>query len=132
MAEQWARNQSYDKKTKRHKYSDYAVLEAMVNVSEKRIVDLRVQDVLKRVNYIREAVKNECERKGYKIDDCEIWRYMKIKFGIEVVISNTYIKFDDDRRTNIKSFIPNCTVMSVLDECRIDRKSIKLIRKGEI
>ncbi len=65
------------------------------------------------------------------MDDYRIWEYMKNKFDIDIVIHNVYIKFGKNRRQNIESFIPNCTIMSVYKENLIDN-NIKVLREGVI
>ena len=120
LAEQWAKDQAYDKTNKTFKYKEYAVIEAFVHSNEERILDLRSEENLIKVNEVRKILEKMCSSKGYKMNDYRIWEYMKNKFDIDIVIHNVYIKFGKNRRQNIESFIPNCTIMSVYKENLID------------
>ena len=73
-----------------------------------------------------------CKCLNKKMNDNEIWKYMKNKFDIQIVIDNTYIKFSEDRKNKISSRVPNCTIMSVLDVNIINKDNIKLLKKGDI
>lgn len=132
LAEQWAKDQSYDRKTKKLTYSEYAIIEANILSEESTIIDLRIDEYARMVNKVRDTVKSLCRRNRRKMSDDEIWEYMKSKFGIKVVVDNTYIKFGDERIRQIKSRINNCTIISVLDKDSIDKDSIKIIRIGDI
>lgn len=132
LAEQWAKDQAFDKKTKSYKYRKYAVLEAHVDSKNDRTVDLRVKESLEIVNKVRELVEQMCKCLNKKMNDNEIWKYMKNKFDIQIVIDNTYIKFSEDRKNKISSRVPNCTIMSVLDVNIINKDNIKLLKKGDI
>lgn len=117
--------------TKTFKYKEYAVIEAFVHSNEERILDLRSEENLIKVNEVRKILEKMCSSKGYKMNDYRIWEYMKNKFDIDIVIHNVYIKFGKNRRQNIESFIPNCTIMSVYKENLIDN-NIKVLREGVI
>lgn len=132
LAEQWAKDQSYNKKTKKLDYCKYAIIEAEILTEKNAIVDLRIDEYAKKVNIVREKVKSLCMCNGRKMSDDEIWEYMKKKFDIKVVVDNTYIKFGDERIKQITSRINNCTILSVLDKDIIDKNSIKIIRTGDI
>ena len=43
LAEQWAKDQAYDKTNKTFKYKEYAFIEAFVHSNEERILDLMLE-----------------------------------------------------------------------------------------
>lgn len=132
LAEQWSRDQSWDKKLKKNKYTTYAILESEVFCCAESLIDLRKCEDLKKINVVRDRINDFCLTSGKKMNDHEIWNFMKNKFDIKVVINNVYIQFGDERVKNIKSRINNCTIMSVLVSSILAKENIKLIRKGDI
>lgn len=132
LAEQWAKDQAYNKETKKTNYSQYAIIEAKIISEKDTTIDLREDDAQKAINHVRDTIKNICNSKNIRMCDDEIWLFMENKFGIKAIITNTYIKFGYERIKRIDSRINNCTIISVLDQNIIDKNSIKLIRKGDI
>lgn len=132
LAEQWAKDQAFDKKEKTLNYSRFAVIEAIITTNDDSTIDFRDDATQKRVNNVRDFVKKLCHTSKVQFSDDEVWEYMKQKFGIKAVITNSYIKFGEDRRKRISSRINNCTFISVFNDDLIDKDSIKLIREGDI
>lgn len=132
LAEQWAKDQAYNKDTKALSYNQFAVIEATIATNDDSMIDFRDDATQKKVNAVREHVRRICETSRIKLSDDEVWEFMKLKLGIKAVIANDYIKFGKDRIKRVDSKINNCTFISVFDDSLIDKDSIKLFREGDI
>lgn len=133
LAEIWAKDQAYDKRDKRYKYEDFSVLKAEFSIDDEFIFDFRIDATNKFCNTIRDKLKKELLTQKRKMNDDAIWEYIINKFSLNAIIKNDYIQFGQERRLQIKSRIPNCTITSIMNpkHC-IDVNNIYIIKEGNI
>jgi len=136
-AVKWAIAESWDKTTKRNKYSEYSVLEVEIEEKEEYILDLCTVEGMKIYNYLRNKYIEKIVQAGVKLKrprfrDGEIInaaRNNKI-FPINIVKGNFYIKFASERIFDISFRIPNTTIIAVNDVNTI--KKITEIQKKSL
>jgi len=133
-AEEWAKNEAWDKKG--YKYKIYSVIQAEINVQ--RHLDLTTTDGLVVFNKVREHLIKKLERNFFvrdrdvKGDDNEICNQAISHLKLDVLICHLYIKNCTQRKKNIVSRIPNTTVMLVVKPELCDVSSIKKIKNGVV
>ncbi len=135
-ARNWAKIEAYKRKNTR-----YSVLESHISVNEEVILDLREIAGLELFNNHRSYVLNRLIRGKNKrfrntnddYSDGKVIEHLKQVAGIEVVVSNMYVQFGQDRIDKIYSRIPNCTFLCVSNpDENIDPASIKIVERGNI
>lgn len=133
LAELWARDQAFDKNSKSYKYNHYSVLKVKFSIKDEYVFDLRLEDVNRLCNIMRDKVRDDMLSRNRKMNDDALWKYLIRKFEIEIIIKNDYIKFGNERIHHIKSRIPNCTIASIMNpkHC-IDVNNIHIMKEGTI
>ncbi|WP_302957571.1 hypothetical protein [Prevotella sp.] len=136
QAEQWAVVDSWNKSKKQYEYDKYAVLHGVIEVDEKKFLDLTVADGVEILDYIQEKYLSKLAGLGRRllpIDGCLInfARGEKL-FDIEVVKGNMYIKLKKKERIlKISRRTPNCTICSVYAP-QSNIVEIKVLKKGRV
>lgn len=136
-AENWAIAQAWDDKSKAYLYDKYAVIECKIESNKDKVLDLRNDEDIQLLNYIKE--KNEDKLLNIKKKGKLLYiDGILINFAMEehlispdVIISNAYIKFKKERMRNINSRIPNCTICSIRNPLN-NIHNYKLVMEGDI
>lgn len=131
LAAQWAIDENKEIKN----CNEYVVLQADIEVLANSVFDMRSSLIKKQFNLVREKLSQvfENDKKLYKLNDNEIWKFICAEFGIFLIIADVYIKFGELRQMNIQSRMPNCTIASVKQPIQhIIKSSIKEINRGDI
>lgn len=137
-AREWAKAEAWDNDIKKHKYLNYVVLKAKVEIKEELYLDLTTNDGLRMLNHCRDNYIEKIKSAGKKINkktitDDHIIEKMKRDFDFEFVKNNFYIKFREGRKAGLISRLPNVTVLSVSNpEKNILIDYIEVIEEGEI
>lgn len=118
QAEQWAIVSSWNKLKKQYKYDEYAVLHGVIEVDEKKFLDLTVADGVKILDYIQEKYSYKLAELGKRLLPVDGYLINFVRgehlFDIEVVKGNMYIKLKKEERIlKILRRTPNCTICSV-------------------
>lgn len=136
-AEQFAIDQCYDSTKKVYTRDMFCVLEVPIKINENKYLNLTEEKGSKLFNEFRDRLVKKIFESGRTIVgdflDYDILNIMRESLGIEFVKSNLYIKFAAQRILQIKSTIPNVTVLVVNNPIKnIQRSSIKEIKRGNI
>ena len=135
LAEKWAIAQSWDKDKKSYTYSDYSVLESIIEVEKDRFLDLTepigASFLFFLADQFKEKIKNRKRnrKKSLTYDDgalINLARKLEL-FPFEVVKGSFYIKFKNERINDINLRTNNSTICVVFDHQKniIDTKEIK-------
>ena len=137
LAEKWAIAQSWDKDKRSQTYSDYSVLESIIEVEKDRFLDLTecADFLFILADEFKEAIKNRKKnrKKSLTYDDgalINLARKLEL-FPFEVVKGSFYIKFKNERINNINLRTNKSTICFVFDP----QKNIihtKKIKQGKI
>lgn len=133
---QWAILSAWNKKKKKYDYECCAVLHGVIEVDEKKYLDLTVPDGVEILDYIQEKYTKKLATIGKKlesIDGCLInFARGENLFEIDVVKGNFYIKLrKEDRLLHLSRRIPNCTICSVCTP-KNNITGINVIKTGRI
>lgn len=139
-AAQWARSQSFAGYRQQRHYEQYAVVSALVKL--RRYLDLRKSTHVEAFSVIRTELNNRLKRaelynqQGYPqsgyYNDCRVCNYLLMQKKLCAIVKNDYIKHEDERRRQINSNIPNCTIMCVRDaQLSIELGLINVVRTGD-
>lgn len=130
----WAIAQSWNNTNKSNNYPEYCVLSA--KITSEHILDLRVQEDLIKYNSYRDHVVNKCgdyfRKNSYKKHDNLINNMIAGQLGLEVIISNLFIKFRAFRIAQLISRMPNVSVLCAKNADCINAETIKIICEGEV
>jgi hypothetical protein len=131
-AEEWAKASAHCKKTRSYKYTEYVVLSAQVN--SENVLDTTTMEGLQVFHRLRrtayEKIRTLIAHKKLNVQDKILWDFVANLLGCDVVVHNLYIKNIFERKNNINSNVPNCTVACVKNAVLIDVNSIQEVRKG--
>ncbi len=117
QAEEWAIAQAWDNVKKEYRFNRISVIKSNISVNKDCFLDLTTSDGVEILNYIIEShftkIKSIGKRFAY-VDGIVInfARNEKI-IPIDVVKGNFYIKFTQERISQINRRIANCTICSV-------------------
>ena len=122
-AAEWARNKYYSIGVQ-----SISVIKTQMRVKKEKILDLTTLNGLKKYNTTRDIVIIENKeklmfrrdfrikkRKDFRIDDQIIMNMVIDWLNVDVVISNLYIKNSIQRDLELESYMPNSTVVSVIN-----------------
>lgn len=121
----WAIAQAWDNAEKIYKYKEFAVLKSTVEVDENRLIDLTSQEGLRNFNsakllLLKEIFKGfaseELKEMSVETHSCKVFNFIVAKFNAHAVKHNLYINNKKGRRMNLKSNVPNTTVLCVRRE----------------
>ena len=142
LAEKWAIVEAWDNDNKRYKYTDFAVIESIIEVDEDKILDLTTEDGVKIlldlanffIDTIKKSKKNS-KNKDWEFYDGELINIARkdknFPFDVEVVKGNFYIKFKEERIKGINLRTNNCTICTVYKPDK-NIKSKKIVKTGKI
>jgi hypothetical protein len=142
LAEKWAIAEAWDNDNKRYKYTDFAVIESLIEVEEDKILDLTTEDGVNILSdlvslffdRIRKSKKNQ-KNKEWEFYDGELINMARkannFPFDIEVIKGNYYIKFKEERIKGVNLRTSNCTICTVYSPYK-NIKSKKLVKTGKI
>jgi hypothetical protein len=142
LAEKWAIAEAWDNDNKRYKYTDFAVIESIIEVDEDKILDLTTEDGVKIlldlanffIDTIKKSKKNS-KNKDWEFYDGELINIARkdknFPFDVEVVKGNFYIKFKEERIKGINLRTNNCTICTVYKPDK-NIKSKKIVKTGKI
>jgi hypothetical protein len=142
LAEKWAIAEAWDNDNKRYKYTDFAVIESIIEVDEDKILDLTTEDGVKIlldlanffIDTIKKSKKNS-KNKDWEFYDGELINIARkdknFPFDVEVVKGNFYIKFKEERIKGINLRTNNCTICTVYNPDK-NIKSKKIVKTGKI
>jgi len=136
-AENWAIAAAWNKTSKKHNYARFCIISAEIRCSEADFWDLSTENGLKEFNYAREEILKKISSK-YNLASNEVYRDSDLidvvckKMNYMVLKSNFYIKFKKERLENIKSRIPNTSVINARTNSVVALSSINLVLEGEI
>ena len=124
LAKKWAIAEAWDNDNKKYKYTNFAVIESLIEVEEDKILDLTTEDGVKILSdllslffdTIKKSKKNQ-KNKEWEFYDGELINMARkannFPFDIEVVKGNFYIKFKEERIKGINLRTSNCTICTV-------------------
>ena len=131
-AEEWAKASAYCKKTRANKYTNFVILMATIDTS--KIFDTTTNDGLVVFNKLRketyEKIMPLITRKPANVQNKILWDLMAELLESDVVIHNLYIKSIFERKHQVSSNVPNCTVACVKNVSIIKLDSIQEVRSG--
>lgn len=135
QAEQWAEAQSWDKSSKRRKYTKLSVIKSNITVEEDNFLDLTTPDGVEILNYLTEKFVSkitECKRSLKYVDGLLI----NLARGegvipVDVAKGNFYIKFAKERIIGINRRTANSTISAVYDPMK-SLTALSLISTKEI
>lgn len=142
LAKKWAIAEAWDNDNKKYKYTDFAVIESLIEVEEDKILDLTTEDGVKILSdlvrfffdKIRKSKKNQ-KNKEWEFYDGELINMARnannFPFDIEVVKGNYYIKFKEERIKGVNLRTSNCTICTVYDPHK-NIKSKKQVKQEKI
>ncbi|PKA23959.1 hypothetical protein [Leptospira meyeri] len=136
-ASDWAIASAWNKSAKSLNYTQFCVISADISCEKADFWDLSTEDGLKEFNYARDLILKKLSSK-YSLPSNEVYRDSDIievvckRMNYLVIKSNFYIKFKRERIEQIKSRIPNTTVINARSSSVIALSSIKLVKEGEI
>lgn len=136
-ASDWGIASAWNKSSKKLNYTQFCVISAEINCKQADFWDLSTTEGLLEFNYAREYILKKLTSK-YNLPSNEVYRDSDIievvcnKMNYLVLKSNFYIKFKRERIEQIKSRIPNTTVINARSNSVIDLSSIRLVKEGEI
>lgn len=142
LAEKWAIAEAWDNDNKKYKYTDFAVIESLIEVEEDKILDLTTEDGVKILSYlvslffdrIKKSKKNQ-KNKKWEFYDGELINIARkannFPFEIEVVKGNYYIKFKEERIKGVNLRTSNCTICTVYNPYK-NIKSKKQVKQEKI
>lgn len=135
---EWGVSEAWDNYNKEYKYKKVGALEIETEVHEDKFLDLNTDDGRQVFEFLRDQflAKIISQNKRLKTDviqDGKIINTSRVLgiIEIDVVQGNFYIKFADQRKYQLSSKIPNCTICAIynVDECI---KKITLVDRKEI
>ena len=132
LAKKWAIAEAWDNDNKKYKYTNFAVIESLIEVEEDKILDLTTEDGVKILSdlvslffdKIRKSKKN-----GELINMAR--KANNFPFDIEVVKGNFYIKFKEERIKGVNLRTSNCTICTVYNPYK-NIKSKKQLKQEKI
>lgn len=137
-ARHWAKLQAYDKRTKSNRYSNYAVIKAIINVEN--VLRLDQEEGLIAYNTFRNFLldKMKEERIRPKVsairNDCEVCNHILQNSEFDAIVNCEYIKLD--KWTRVKQYasrIPTCKIMSVKEpKTSIEVEGITVVERGRV
>ncbi len=136
QAEQWAIIDSWNNKTRKNEYDEYAVLHGVIEVDENNYLDLTEPSGIAILDYIQEKYTDKLAEIGKNlnfIDGCIInFARGEQIVDIRVVKGNFYIKLrKEDRVLHLLRRSPNCTICSVYSP-KDNITNIDVVKKGRI
>lgn len=116
---------------------ELSVLQATIRVNDDVFLDLTVPNGNKLFNKFRNEVIKTISFSGKKptipYNDYDIFNLMRKKLGIEFIKADVYIQFNNQRKGNFKSNVPNVTIFVVNNPLKnIQKPSIKEVFKGGV
>lgn len=121
----WAIAQAWDNTEKINKYDEFAVLKSKVEVDGDRLIDLTTQEGLRNFNGVKSVflkqifkdfASDELKEMSVEAHSCTMFNFIVSKINAHAVKHNLYIKNKKERRMNLKSNVPNTTVLCVRRE----------------
>ncbi len=134
-AKDWAIFRSWDNLRKRYMFSHYGIIKSVIEVRDEHFLDLTSNHGIEVFNYIVYKCSDKLSNvsRNLKYIDGYVINFARNELGlrIDVVKANEYIKLKAfERKYNINSRIPNCTICSVANQATI--KSIELFTQGRL
>ena len=145
LAKKWAIAEAWDNDNKKYKYTNFAVIESLIEVEEDKILDLTTEDG---VNFLSDLVslffdtikksKKNQKNKEWEFYDGELINMARkannFPFDIEVVKGNYYIKFKEERIKGVNLRTSNCTICTVYNPYKniksknqVEREKIQIL-----
>lgn len=137
-AKHWAKLHAYDKIKKSNRYNKYAVIKAIINVTNVLRLDQQDGMIAYNVfrNYLLDRMKKERIRPkvGAIRNDCEVCNHILQNSDFDAIVNFEYIKLDKWTRVkNYSSRIPTCRIMSVKEpKISINVDGLSVVDRGDV
>lgn len=136
----WAVAHAWDKSAQANRYSQYGILQVLIEVHDEFLLDLSTLEGIQTFNYLRKLFVDKIKQAKKKlprgqIQDGHIINKAReeLDIRIDVVKGDFYFKFTPERVYNINSRVPNVTIVAVhnVHEC-LELRNISLNCEGDI
>lgn len=135
LAKEWAVAQSWDNKSKTHKYQQFAVLKSVIEVKEENLLDLTIKEGIEVLEYLVDKYLDKIKTIGKRLSFHDgMLLNLARKEGIlpiEVVKGNFFIKFTKERIERINLRTNNCTICAVCNPKK-NITSKEIVKIGDI
>lgn len=129
-AEEWAKFRSWDKTTRSHKYSEYAVLQSELYTDIH--LDLDDPEDLEMFEAVRERCSQRMRQEGFRgtaiESDCYLSNFAMQDLGLDALVRREAIQ---TQRSAFKTRIPNCRILCLKDPERCV-KGHNLVKRGRV
>lgn len=135
-ARAWANVSSWCKYKRRLKYRELGVLSAKIQACKGSVCDLRTEQDAISFEQARKFVVSklaESEKGIADYLDSMVFDFLASELGILIFVGNQYIKLSsEERRYNVRSRIPNVTMLCARESKNISITEFKIVAQGEV
>lgn len=137
-AAKWAIASAWDNYKKELTYTEYSVVKAVIIKNNNKLLDLTSSDGIKSFNFARrlflEKIREASKKlKNGPLNDGDVLNELRNLMDIEIVFANVYIKYTDERIFQLRSSIPNATIIVIQKpQKNIKDNSVEEFYRGEI